>query len=510
MIPANILTVGAPCAPRKTHSKIDAAPGTQTRRAISRLAGVIFAALLLVFSATIHAGVADISSAPPKTVVPEKKPEANPLCFMDGKICIDIQERIRFEARNNNFDFNNDVDALTDDAFFQQRFRIGIAVKPVDWLKFYAQGQDVQEWGSDRPDIPGAMGAEGDDNFDLRQAYIQIGPKSFNLTLGRQTLAYGDERLVGIGEWNNFTKTWDAARLQIVQPKFSIDLFAGSIVNIYRDSFNLSDVFNGSETHRDQIFSGIYASTSVVDFQVMDLYLLALDQEVPNPTAPAITSPATFKGLSGKRTDFVTIGTRIKADPKKLHGWEYEGEFAFQTGQVADLNLTAFAAHVGAGYNFKCPWTPRLFFEYNYASGDTDPTDSNIETFQNLFPSNHPRYGFMDLFSWQNIHDPELSLKAKPCKQVGLEADFHGFWLADTNDAWYRANGVTKVRPITPASRAASSFVGSEIDLLITYQPVKFLTVWAGYSHFFAGDYLDATGPNDDADFGYVQATINF
>lgn len=258
------------------------------------------------------------------------------------------------------------------------------------------------------------------------------------------------------------------------------------------------------------MFSGIYASTSAVDFQVMDFYLLALDQKVPNPTAPAITSPATFTGLSGKQTDFVTIGTRIKGDPKKLQGWDYECEFAFQAGQVADLDLTAFAAHAGLGYNFACSWKPRLFFEYNFASGDSDPTDGDIETFQNLFPSNHKFYGFMDLFSWQNIHNPELSLRAQPTKQLTLETDLHAFWLADTNDAWYRANGVTKVRPLDSLARNANSYVGSEIDLLVTYKPVKFLTVLAGYSHFFAGDYLRDTGSDSDADFGYVQALISF
>lgn len=352
-----------------------------------------------------------------------------------------------------------------------------------------------------------SAGSEGDDNFDLRQAYVQLGPKSFNLTLGRQTLAFGDERLVGLSDWNNFGNTWDAVRLQVIQSKFSVDLFAASIVNIYRDSFNFSDLFNGSEMHRDQIFSGIYATTSAIDFQIMDFYLLVLDQEVPNPTAPAITSPATFTGLSGKQTEFVTLGTRIKGDPKKLHGWEYEGEFAFQTGEVADLDLTAFAAHVGLGYNFTCPWKPRLFFEYNFATGDSNATDSDIETFQNLFPSNHKFYGFMDLFSWQNIHNPEISLRAKPTKETTIELNGHAFWLADTNDAWYRANGVTKVRPITPGAR---NYVGSEIDLVFTYQPVKFLTLLAGYSHFFAGAYVRDTGPDDDADFGYVQALIAF
>jgi hypothetical protein len=237
------------------------------------------------------------------------------------------------------------------------------------------------------------------------------------------------------------------------------------------------------------------------------LYALILDEHNPTTIVQGITYPGTSLSVPGTRSDFVTLGTHFKADPKKLNGWEAEGEFAFQTGQVSDLDLTAFAAHIGGGYNFKCPWSPRLFAEYNFASGDDNPHDGNIETFQNLFPSNHAYYGFMDLFSWQNMHNPELSLKVKPCKQVGLETDFHWFWLANTNDAWYRANGTTRVRPITPG---APNYVGAELDVLMTFQPVKPLVIWVGYSHFFAGSYVCATGACDDADFGYAQMTINF
>jgi Alginate export len=467
----------------------------------SKFAGAL-AAFLLAHTPAVFGGETETQSKSvvDKASVVEKKPEPNPLCFLDGKLCFDIQDRLRFEWRENNFDFNDDVDSLTDDSWLLQRFRIGVAIKPVDWLKIYAQGQDTREWFSDRPKIPGAMGAEGDDQFDL-------GPKWINATIGRQTLAYGDERLVGIGEWNNFTRTFDAAKLHYEHGKFSVDVFASTVVYIIRDEFNYSDLFNGAETHRDQVFSGIYGSTTAVDPVTMDFYVLVLDEENPTVIVPGITYPGTSLFTPGTRTDFVTLGTRFKADPKKTQGWEYEGEFAFQTGQVSDLDLTAFAAHIGGGYNFKCPWSPRLFAEYNYASGDHDQFDGDIETFQNLFPSNHPRYGYMDLFSWQNLHNPALNLRAKPCKQVGLEAGFNWFWLADTNDAWYRANGTTRVRPITPS---ANSYVGSEIDLVVTYQPVKFLTFLAGYSHFFAGDYVADTGPSDDADFGYVQATISF
>src|SRR5689334_14436742 len=133
---------------------------SRTCRGRSKPAICVFTALLASgFSA--WGGPPTPTPAPAKTVVMEKKPEPNPLCFDGGKICLDINERLRFEARENTFDFDGAHNALTDDIFVLNRFRIGLAVKPNDWLKFYAQGQDVQEWFSDRPDIPKALGAEG-------------------------------------------------------------------------------------------------------------------------------------------------------------------------------------------------------------------------------------------------------------------------------------------------------------------------------------------------------------
>ena len=49
-----------------------------------------------------------------KTVI-EKKPDATPLCFLDGKLCFDFQERFHWEIRDDNFDFNDALDSLTDD-----------------------------------------------------------------------------------------------------------------------------------------------------------------------------------------------------------------------------------------------------------------------------------------------------------------------------------------------------------------------------------------------------------
>jgi len=106
-------------------------------------------ALLLIFafvrsfSALAGEVQIDAKSTPSPPLVEKKEP--NPLCFLDGKICFDLQERFRWENRFNNFDFNTPVDSLTDDNWFLNRFRLGLAIKPVDWLKLYAQRQDSRE-----------------------------------------------------------------------------------------------------------------------------------------------------------------------------------------------------------------------------------------------------------------------------------------------------------------------------------------------------------------------------
>ena len=116
-------------------------------------------------------------SVPPSAVaVP------NPLSFADGRIVFGIEDQTRFEYRNNNYDFNSGTRTVNDDSWFLNRFRLSLQLKPVDWLTFFVQGQDSREFGSNRANIPNVLGAEGDNPFDIRQAF---GSKRIPVRLAR-------------------------------------------------------------------------------------------------------------------------------------------------------------------------------------------------------------------------------------------------------------------------------------------------------------------------------------
>ena len=52
--------------------------------------------------------------------------------------------------------------------------------------------------------------------------------------------------------------------------------------------------------------------------------------------------------------------------------------------------------------------------------------------------------------------------------------------------------------------------VPSELDFTINTKLTPHLDMLIGYSHFFAGADLAATGPSDDADFAYWMMTLNY
>jgi hypothetical protein len=179
---------------------------------------------------------------------------------------------------------------------------------------------------------------------------------------------------------------------------------------------------------------------------------------------------------------------------------------------------------LSGGYTWKeSELQPRLGLEYSLASGDNNPNDGKHETFVHLYPTGHLFYGYADFASFQNLHNVRLrsSLLATPRVRVQLEG--HMKWLATANDNFYNVAGLPRGGMTYQGAAArgtgyginpdAGSFVGSEIDLVVTWQANKYLVLEAAYCRFLRGDYirdsLSKVG-SQDADYVYVQAQVNF
>jgi hypothetical protein len=458
--------------------------------------------LLLLVSAAITYG--GIPAATPPAPAPPTPSGYAPITFLDGKLTVDVQEKMRFEGRENNFDFNSDVNGPQDATWLLQRFRLGLGYQLTDWLKIYAQGQDVRELGGSRNnDIgsPGSFGSEGDDSFDLLKAYVQLGDlkKGFSATLGRQFLSYGDQRLVGPLEWLNQARTFDAIKLRYASTSWALDIFSSSPVGFKDREWNQSQIFD-NDSNQDSLFSGIYLATQWVPINLTTDFYVYHKSDQGN---------ADFGARNGD-SSYYTFGTLWKGDPKKLAGFDYSIEMAFQTGSVSGRDLTAFAGNWTVGYNIKHAWKPRIGLQYNYGSGDDDITDGDVGTFQNLYPTNHLFYGYMDTTAWSNMHNPQINLSFSPTAKLKVMLDYHLYFNADNNDAWRRVNNQTRVRAINADARKASSYRGQEFDVTAIYKWNPHVALQAGYSFFLAGDYLADTGASDHAHFGYLQVQFDF
>lgn len=399
------------------------------------------------------------------------------------KLSVSVELRSRFELRDN-FDFDDAMD--DEDGFYLFRTRINFDVNAHERVRGYVQLQDSRIWDSEF-----AVKTAFEDDLDFRQGYLDIGnPGGDGLTLrlGRQELSYGDQRLIGGFNWSNVAQSFDAAKLIYDTEKFKVDLFASRKVII--DSGELN------EWDDEDNFYGAYGTCKAVEKHVIDVYYLFRDADKEIAFGPNVGSGELEES---------TVGVRVVG--KDIRRFDYGLETAWQFGDFGSEDIKALAVVLLGGYTFDTPSALRVGFEWDHGSGDEAAGDGERNTFDNLWPTNHLHYGYMDRASLQNLRDFRVTVSGKPTEKLKLQADFHVLFLDETADSLYNAG---RKASRTAASPGVDDHVGNELDLLLKYNAGENIKLLAGYSHFFTGDFLTETGSDDDGDFFYLQATLSF
>jgi len=403
--------------------------------------------------------------------------------------------RLRFE---NPDDFNiqryadQRKSTFVRDGFVLHRSRVDFDLRLNGRSRFYAQFQDSRVYDSDLGKDDFTLGCPYWNSFGLRQMFIEhrhINDTPFGLKVGRQSIFYGDNRIWGPGEWGNVGRyTWDAVKL-IAETK------PAEVHFIYarRVSYDDGRFVDNHDANLDAL--GVYAMFNNLPYK-LDLFWLS-----------KLTDPHIIVGKNGATADLRTHTVGVYVDGKFASRWDYHSTFAHTFGERNDARVEAYGANSRLGYTFATPWQPCLAAEYSFASGDSDPDDGLYRTFDGAFGAVDRMYGRMNLFSWMNIHDFQLSYSIKPTVRTAVSLDHHWFYLDEARDAWYYCNGRSQRRD--PTGRAGRA-VGREIDLVISHKHNDHVKFQTGYAHFFPGGFLKKTGPAPDADWFFFQVLYSF
>jgi hypothetical protein len=137
---------------------------------------------------------------------------------------------------------------------------------------------------------------------------------------------------------------------------------------------------------------------------------------------------------------------------------------------------------------------PRLGLKANIASGDSNPKDRTLGTFNPLFPKN-AYFTEADLVAPTNFIDVFPTVTVRPAETVEVTTGVDVLWRESTHDAFYRIPLVPLVRSTT----SNASYIGSMFNLEVGWQIDQHLKVSAAYVHFFAGPVItDASGKDVD------------
>jgi len=330
-------------------------------------------------------------------------------------------------------------------------------------------------------------------SWDIRQAYVRVGSSTegaADFSVGRQVLAFGNERVIGPSDWTNTSRTFDVVRFDVHKAGYQVSLFASSVVI----------GVDGSMDHHLQgnNLYGAYGSfKNAIPKATLEPYVLWR-------LAPANAGlPET---ADRGHLNEATIGLRLAGALPAA--FDYEIEMDRQTGSLDANSIRAWAGYWSLGKTFRgVASAPRIFLESNYASGTRNPSGHTWSTFDELYPSNHDKLDFADQFARKNIEQVRAGIEETIGKKWKLRETYENLWLATTHDALYASSGAISI-PADP--NATSRHLGQEVDISAQYQANEGVTAGFGCARLFSGRFLRTASPGKDYTYPFVYLTYRF
>lgn len=309
--------------------------------------------------------------------------------------------------------------------------------------------------------------------IDLLQGFadvrVPLGGGTLTVRSGREVVALGSERLVGIRYGPNIPQAFDGVRAIVEHGPVRIDAFHLRPVAISGGDFD-------DRTSKTRRLDGIYATIAPTKDIGLDAYWLGYGNE-----------NARFAGRTGREARD-TFGLRFFGQRGSL-GWNWEA--MLQRGHFDGDLIRAWSIATETAWRFAdTPLQPRLRLRANIARGDHDPANRRLGAFNALFPKGK-YFGELSPIGPRNIVNVHPSVDFNLGKGVTVELVAARFWRESRGDGVYDTPGGL----IRPAADSDAWHIGDQVEISAGWQVSALLSFSASLSAFRPGAFIRDTGP---------------
>ena len=391
--------------------------------------------------------------------------------------------------------------------FTSQRTRLNVGFTGYRY-KVYASLQDVRVWGQDASTINRTT-TEANNGLLLHEAWGEImlidtisTIQNFSLKIGRQEIAYDDQKVLGSLDWLQQARRHDAIILKYANKGWVADF--GVAFNQNKTELGSGTIYNGQPTatagypagtngiaHAYKSFQYAYIGRK---FFFGDISFLFFKDDF-NKFTGTVAAPVFTEGVNAR----TTTGFYYNVNPTRklnLNGSVYYQGGHDKLGKTISARLGSLTATYQVGRKlFVGPGVDFL----SGTDGTTTATQNN--QFDPLYGTPHKFWGTMDYFyvasgfGNQGLLNYYFKTKYLASDKLTLLLDVHGFESA------------------AKLAGNLSPYLGTEIDLTAKYNFTKIINIEAGYSLMAASNTMAAvkavTNPKLTAQWAYVMLKIS-
>jgi hypothetical protein len=323
------------------------------------------------------------------------------------------------------------------------------------------------------------------DEFDWHQGFVEVIPRvtgrsDLRFRLGRQEMAFGAARLVGIREGPNIRRSFDAIRVIHAINSTTLQGFYGREVRPEFDALDNDFVFFDGDSDNPELW-GAYSQFDIPgDVGTMEAYYLGFRS--PSSIFNDVTGEERRQTIGIRR--FGTIG----------HHWQYNTELIYQFGEISGEDIRAYNVETDWHLRFsRIRWEPSVGLKLELTSGDNRPGDGRINSFNPMFvnPSYYSLSGVITPVNMISIH-PSLALHPKEKLRVYIEWAI--FRRDSSNDGLYSPPRFLA----RDGAGVSERHIGTQLGLKIEYELDRHVSFELESSYFVAGDFLRATGESEN------------